>query len=661
MKKIVLFLVFNLLTLFVFSNFTDVKAETYEERIFELRGAWVSTVYNIDIGQQHNSTSSGIEAYKNQYLAILDKFEEYNMNAVFFQVRPVNDAFYPSEINPWSRYLIGLEGNDPGWDPLEWLVEVTHERGMEFHAWLNPYRASLDITWSGVTDANGYDTGMMSYLQSLPDHNFAKMHPELLVRGGNRILLNPGEPAVRQHIYDTIDEIVQNYDVDAIHFDDYFYTSVHDIQDNPTYAKPGYNPLGLNKANWRREQVNILVREIHEQLTEFNLTNDRDVQFGISPAALWAPSTSVCSARGMVGGTPNVGCYNYSSYHDLYADTKKWVNEEWLDYILPQNYFALSATHRPISEWWANEVEGSSVKLYIGLGTYRLTDSNWSGSEITNQLIYNNQFENIDGIVLFSYKDMVNRASDLQGLRSLWENDTLLPHLTEEAAPVTPPTLAGERKNQQIALSFQTSKDALGYFLYRFENEEPIQLTEANRVAIFSGRDTTISHLDNVENANSYTYILQTIQSNGEAHASTSIKSFSAHTNENAPTIEYFYIDNPFAAYPFATQLTLKGKAFDFDGDDLTYTIQLTLDGVRYRYSYTPVVEDGEFTFTYTTFYVPAEKANFKLIVSDGTDEAVAYSHNFVVAQNITNLFSVQNTILEIFQRQQNAINNILR
>lgn len=277
MRKIVLFLLVSFFSIFVVSRFVEIQANTYEERIFELRGAWVSTVYNIDIGQQHNSTPAGIQAYKNQYLAILDKFEEYNMNAVFFQVRPVNDAFYVSEINPWSRYLIGKEGNDPGWDPLEWLVEVTHARGMEFHAWLNPYRASLDITWSGVNDVNGFDTGMMTYLQTLPENNFARMHPELLVRGGNRILLNPGEPAVRQHIYDTIDEIVQNYNVDAIHFDDYFYTSVAAGQDDSTYQKPGYNPNNLNKANWRREQVDILVREIKEQLDEFNSENNRNV------------------------------------------------------------------------------------------------------------------------------------------------------------------------------------------------------------------------------------------------------------------------------------------------------------------------------------------------------------------------------------------------
>lgn len=376
---------------------------------------------------------------------------------------------------------------------------------------------------------------------------------------------------------------------------------------------------------------------------------------------MWAPSTSVCSARGLVGGTPNVGCYNYSSYHDLYADTRKWVNEEWLDYILPQNYFALSATHRPISEWWANEVKGTNVKLYIGLGTYQLTDSNWSGSEITNQLIYNNQFDTIDGIVLFSYKDMVNRASDLQGLRSLWANDTLLPHFTEEPIILETPTLTGQRRNQHISLSFNGSRDAIGYFLYRFEDGEPVLLNEANRVAIFNGRDSEIHFEDSVINETEYTYVLQMIQSDGQPSTNVELLTFDAHVNVHAPVIESFYIENPFAFYPYATQLTLRGNAYDLDDDALTFTLYLTLDGQRYRYEYHPIVIDGEFIFTYTTFYIPASSAHFKLVVSDGSRETEAFSHTFRVVQNLENAFSIIDTFIAIIEKQDENISNILK
>lgn len=359
----------------------------YEEKDAEMRGVWVSTVSNIDIGKHITD-----ELYKNEIISILNNIQKQNMNTVFFQVRPMNDAFYPSELAPYSEYIKGRQGLGLDWDILEFVIEEAHKRGLELHAWMNPYRVASIPEHTQATKEE--------ILLNLDDKNFAKQNPEytLMHTTGKTIILDPGQPAVRQYLLDVIDELLENYDVDGIHFDDYFY--VPTLEDNQTFLD--YNEEGFSsKADWRRENVNKLVKSVNDLVKNFNTTKQRKVKFGISPVAIWRNGTNV-------GGSNTSG---YDAYSALYADTKKWVTEEWLDYILPQVYFDFSLYAAPfatIVDWWVDVIESSGVNvdLVVGLGFYKYTDKTpWVDENIiAEQLRYINQYDVVKGSVIFSYR-----------------------------------------------------------------------------------------------------------------------------------------------------------------------------------------------------------------------------------------------------------------
>lgn len=643
MKRICNFLLSLMLALIFVSQFNTKAVEipdTYNERIHELRGTWVSTVYNIDIAQQTGSSPLDIQRYKEEYLKVLDTLEEYKMNAIFFQVRPANDAFYESKINPWSRYLIGIEGKDPGWDPLPWLIEEAHKRGIEFHAWLNPYRASMDISWE--------DDGLNKYLATLPDKSFAKQNPDLLVRGDNRILLNPGEPKVRQHIYDTIEEIIKKYNVDAIHFDDYFYNGVKNDQDDATYRKAGYNPKGLLKSDWRREQVNILIEGIHDLIDGYNLMNNKRVQFGISPAGMWAPGTEVCASQGIPGGhtgsSRQFPCWGYYSYHDLFADSRKWVLEEWIDYILPQNYFELGRYHEDISAWWAQQVKGTKVKLYMGLASYRLGESNFDSEEINKELRYNGQLPEVSGIVLFSYKNLAKPAnaamiSAAKSLKDYWTRNTLLPHLYNvDTTGYKAPEMTLKRTQNLIQINISSDEIASGYALYRFNKGEEFNFDDLHLVDIYRNTRKDNVFFQEVKNDEEYTYILQAFMPDGSIHESYSEVFAEKYINKNAPEILNFEIVDFNQIYQYSEKITIKVSANDIDGDRLNFRLHYSTEKDDFRYELRPLIVENGFETVFTLYPLNADHGQIRLIVSDGAHEVVMYSDVFVVKKNVTKL-----------------------
>ncbi|MCX7950405.1 MAG: family 10 glycosylhydrolase [Clostridiales bacterium] len=231
----------------------------YQQLKRQFRTAWVSTITNLDFPSRPGLSE---EEFKQEYLKILDEFEQLNFNAITVQVRPKLDAFYKSDLNPWSEYLTGVQGKDPGWDPLEWMIKVTHERNMEFHAWFNPYR---------VTNTYEPNKTVDEILSTLADNNWAKMHPQYVLKFDGKLLLNPGEPEVINYIKDSIVEVVQKYDVDAIHFDDYSYpykvTSNGVIyyfgdanEDLETFQKYGQDFTDIKE--WRRNNVDTLIKEV---------------------------------------------------------------------------------------------------------------------------------------------------------------------------------------------------------------------------------------------------------------------------------------------------------------------------------------------------------------------------------------------------------------
>jgi uncharacterized lipoprotein YddW (UPF0748 family)/N-acetylmuramoyl-L-alanine amidase len=349
-----------------------------------MKGLWVATVYNIDYPTKGTVDSALL---KREAITILDKAESAGLNAVFLQVRPASDALYVSNYFPWSKYLTGKQGLAPneGFDPLAFWVDEAHLRGLELHAWINPYR----ITKKGSKDPN-HD------FASLTATHPARVHPEWVVKhtDGN-LYFNPGIPAVRQLIVDSSLEIIQNYQVDGVHFDDYFYPG-QVFADADTYKL--YGSAFKSIHDWRRDNVNLLIQSLATAIDN----TGKKVSFGISPFGIWANKATNALGSDTKG---------QQSYYDHYADTRKWVLDGTIDYIAPQIYWNIGFTiadYAKILSWWQNVVKGTGVKLYIGHAAYRVgnTDatSPWSGvEEIRRQLDLNVSTGGVDGSIFYNY------------------------------------------------------------------------------------------------------------------------------------------------------------------------------------------------------------------------------------------------------------------
>ncbi len=371
----------------------NLQARTQGE---EMRAAWVSTIYNID----YPSTASvgNPTKQKEEYIALLDNLEAIGMNTVFVQVRPKADAFYRSTINPWSDILTGTQGKDPGYDPMAFMIEEAHARGFEFHAWLNPYR----VTTTG-TDVN-----------ALAATHPARLHPEWTIAYNDKLYYNPELDAVQQHIVDTVAEIIMRYDVDGIHFDDYFYPSYYPLPEGEDKDGP--------VANARREHINDMVKKVSQTVAAIK----PDVDFGISPLGIWKNKKSDSQGSNTTGG---------EGYYSVFADATKWVEEGWIDYIIPQIYWERghnAADYNTLVKWWANLVEDTDVDLYIGQGIYKDTIA----SDIAAHLLENTKYDAIKGNAYFSAKDLVNNR---QGIA------TTLTTLYQEIGPDVEPDVEADK------------------------------------------------------------------------------------------------------------------------------------------------------------------------------------------------------------------------
>ncbi|MEG0708162.1 MAG: family 10 glycosylhydrolase, partial [Cellulosilyticaceae bacterium] len=325
MKKILSILM--MMCLMIGSMSTQVFAKTTNE---DVRAVWISTVHNLDYPSVKNNEA----AQKSEFIQKLDELQAIGINTVVVQIRPKGDALYQSSINPWSDVLTGTQGKYPGYDPMAFMIEEAHKRGMAFHAWLNPYR---------VTTA-GTDVNVLS-----SDHP-ARLNPSWTISYKDALYYNPELPEVKAHIVDTVEEIVTNYDVDAIHFDDYFYPS--------NYPLPTGEGKDGDVANSRREHINEMIRQVSEVIKKV----DQTVMFGISPMGIWKNDLSDITGSS-TGGS--------ESYYTVAADTRTWIQNEWIDYVVPQIYWETGhklADYETLVSWWSSEVEGTKVKLYIGQG-----------------------------------------------------------------------------------------------------------------------------------------------------------------------------------------------------------------------------------------------------------------------------------------------------
>lgn len=345
---------------------------------YEMRGVWIATVINIDWPSKPGLST---EQQKKEFIQILDKDKAMGMNAVFVQVRPSGDAFYPSQYDPWSEYLTGKQGQapQPYYDPLKFMIDEAHKRAMEFHAWINPYRMVFDVTRSSVAS-----------------NQVTKKHPEWFVRYGKQLIFNPGLPETVNYLVGVVKDIVHRYDVDGIHLDDYFYpypTSQH-FNDDAAYKKYGN---GLSLADWRRANCDTAIKRVHDAILQVKPM----VKFGVSPFGIYKNKYVDPEGSDTRGST---------NYHDLYADILLWLKEGWIDYVAPQLYWKIGKTgqdFRILLDWWSNHTYGRD--LYIGQAVYHADERDVSGwadtKELPDEIKFIRQFpRKVQGSLFFSNK-----------------------------------------------------------------------------------------------------------------------------------------------------------------------------------------------------------------------------------------------------------------
>ena len=386
-----------------------------------MRGIWVSSVANIDYPSQQGLSADQL---KSEADTILNNIAAMGLNTVFLQVRPSADALYQSALFPWSRYVSGTTGQAPDgdFDVLAYWVEGAHSRGLQLHAWLNPYR----ITRDGKEE-----------LDALPETSPAKQHPEWVVEYEGNYYFNPGLPAVQQLVVDGAAEIVRNYDVDGIHLDDYFYPGT-DFNDAAAYARYGddFDDIG----DWRRDNVNTLIASLDETVHAIN----PELSFGVSPAGIWDNK-----ADNPKGSDTN----GRSSYREIYCDSVEWVKRGTVDYICPQLYWSIGyeiADFEVLVDWWQDIVSTSDVALYIGIGAYRAAEAEpgdvWYGTaELERQLDMLDNSIDIQGEVFFSYASLM----EAQGC-----SDFLTAHYAEKDDGILPDDITEDTGKQATLLDY---------------------------------------------------------------------------------------------------------------------------------------------------------------------------------------------------------------
>lgn len=354
-----------------------------------LRAVWIATVSNIDWPARTGlSPAEQQQAFRQQ----LDAAQALHFNAVIVQVRPAGDAFYPSQYAPWSQYLTGVQGRDPGYDPLAFMLKEAHQRHIALHAWFNPYRVSL------------HDD-----LNALAATNPARQHPEWVVHYGGRLYFDPGIPQVRTLVTQSILEVVQHYPIDGVQLDDYFYpypVKGQSFPDKATYQRYGAANFPV-LADWRRDNVNRLIQGLSQTIKKLR----PGVQFGVSPFGVWRNQTDDPDGSATHAGV--------TDYDVLYADTRTWIRRHWIDYIAPQLYWSrgyAAADYNVLLPWWVKEVAGSDVRLYIGQAAYNI--KTWSDpQELGQQLLLNQSYPEVSGSIFFSMKDVLRNAAYF---RTLW-------------------------------------------------------------------------------------------------------------------------------------------------------------------------------------------------------------------------------------------------
>lgn len=415
----------------------------------EFRAVWIATVDNVDFPSQKNLS---LAAQKQELLAALDLAQNLRLNAVIFQVRPMADAVYRPGLEPWSEFLTGQMGRSQDFDPLEFIVSEAHKRGILVHAWFNPYRA-----FHPAAKTNS-------------DDHVSKLHPEFVKQYGRYMWLDPTDPRAREWSLNVIKDVVRRYDVDAVHFDDYFYPykesdasgNVIDFPDENNWLVYKKSGGGLGRDDWRRENVNMFIESVGREIKKLK----PEIVYGISPFGIWKPDSS----KDISG---------FNAYEQLFADSRKWLQDGAVDYLAPQLYWETSRKGQSfpvLLDWWRSQ-NSKNRFIWPGIAAYRIGSTpTFTVSEIGAQVQETRKHAETDGMIFFSEKSLRNDLGGIQ--KELRDNqlkrNALIPRFSWIKVPkISPPRVSIRRGTEYVRATWveRGSRKAFWFVVYVKDEE----------------------------------------------------------------------------------------------------------------------------------------------------------------------------------------------
>ncbi len=432
----------------------------------EFRGAWIPTV-----GDSYYAGHT-TEQNKAYLINMLDSIKATGCNAIIFHCRPQADAFYPSAIEPWSKWISGTPGvgPDPEWDPMEMMVEESHKRGMELHAWINPYR--------------------VGYPSQIADNNLCRQHPEWFLQYGGQTYFDPAYKECRDHINSVVRDLVTRYDIDAVHMDDFFYPYPKDGEEFPDTASYNAYGIGWERGDWRRHNVDLLIEDMHNTIVSVKPW----VRLGISPFGIWRNKGT--DANG--SNTTGLQCYDA-----LYADCPKWTGMGWVDYLVPQLYWQLehkAASDSVLFDWWDTHANGRH--MFYGLAirntmNFKALDDTTNPTQLNQKMRMMRRLANVQGVVWWPCYDITGNYKGFADSLTCNEQRTVaLPPAypwisTSVPAEVTALNVVKSGKTKKLTWQAPTAaapvNEARFYVIYRFKDKEATDLNNADAVIGITG------------------------------------------------------------------------------------------------------------------------------------------------------------------------------
>lgn len=552
--------------------FTYLIAQTQPKR--ELRGAWIASYVNLDWPTNSSQTPDQERA---AFINLLNTLKQTGINAVYVQIRSECDAMYPSTLEPWSTSLTGTQGTPPSpfYDPLQFMIDECRARGIEFHAWFNPYRA--------INNFNNINNFAATHV--------AKLHPEWLLAQGTYRILDPGIPAVRDYIISVVMDVLRKYDIDGVHFDDYFYPYASQggspapprFNDDATFAS---FPNGFtNQNDWRRNNINVFVQRTYDSIKNAKPW----VKFGIAPFGIWRNSSS-----DPVNGSATNGLQSYS---DIFADTRYWLQNGLVDYVTPQVYWSIGfavANYGVLTPWWNNNAFGRHI--YIGHAAYKINvdaDANWTNpSQFNNQIRLNRQQPNVFGSTFFRTGNILANPLFFRDslVQYMYTKPALLPAMSwrDNTVPQPASNLNAVVTGNNVQLTWTktpaTSNEldkARQYVVYRF-NTATIDITDINAIQHITPNDVNASYADNNLLPGSYYYIVTALDRfhNESVVSNTAVATVLA-TSVTSPELRVLNLrnyPNPFRtstqiSFDLLKPMNVSLKMYDMNGREVIQLI----------------------------------------------------------------------------------------